>query len=88
MGLFDLFKGKGKRLEDEKTWDESASNDDIEDDDSESLSVYDAALIWASNGKEKIIHLAIQRKSWKTLCAKYINIIRHKKSRQSSALTG
>ena len=30
-----------------------ASIDDDEDDDDESLSVYDAALIWASNGKDE-----------------------------------
>jgi hypothetical protein len=29
------------------------SGDDYADDDGESLSVYDAALIWASNGKDE-----------------------------------
>jgi len=31
----------------------SVSYEDFENDDSESLSVYDAALIWASNGKDE-----------------------------------
>lgn len=43
MGLFDRFKSK--------------ANDDIEDDEGyecdESLSVWDAAEIWASNGKDE-----------------------------------
>lgn len=43
MGLFDRFKNK--------------ANDDIEDDEDyendETLSVWDAAEIWASNGKDE-----------------------------------
>lgn len=43
MGLFDRFKSK--------------ANDDIEDDEDyesdETLSVWDAAEIWASNGKDE-----------------------------------
>ena len=48
MGLF----GFGKK----KVSSQPASSwvdDDYEDDESESLSVYDAALIWISNGKDE-----------------------------------
>ena len=44
MGLF----GFGK-----KASSAPANNDWDEDDESESLSVYDAALIWMSNGKDE-----------------------------------
>lgn len=33
--------------------DETVFDDDFEEDDSESLSVWDAAEIWASNGKDE-----------------------------------
>lgn len=46
MGLFDRFKGK--------TNDTSDEIEDCDDDDgSETLSVWDAADIWASNGKDE-----------------------------------
>ena len=50
MGLFDLFKKKSS----EPSWEEeSARDDEFDDDESESLSVYDAADIWLSNGKDE-----------------------------------
>lgn len=52
MSIFNLFKGKNSRTdyEPQNDWDEE---EDWEDDDSEGLSVYDAALIWMSNGKDE-----------------------------------
>lgn len=48
MGIFDLFKNNNKREPEDLSWEE---DDDYESD--ESLSVYDAALIWQSNGKDE-----------------------------------
>ena len=48
MGLFGKSRGKKNSSE---PMDYEIDYD--EDDDSESLSVYDAALIWASNGKDE-----------------------------------
>lgn len=49
MGLLDLFKNR-KNNDDER----EAEYDDYDDDeDDESLDVYDAALIWMSNGKDE-----------------------------------
>lgn len=49
MGLLDLFKNR-KNNNDER----EAEYDDYDDDeDDESLDVYDAALIWMSNGKDE-----------------------------------
>lgn len=45
MGLFDIFKKKSRE--------EENGFDDIDDDENESLSVYEAAEIWASNGKDE-----------------------------------
>ena len=49
MGLFGRSKGKKGSSEPE----DYEIDDYDEDDESESLSVYDAALIWASNGKDE-----------------------------------
>lgn len=48
MGLLDLFKNRKNNDEREAEYDDY---DDDEDD--ESLDVYDAALIWMSNGKDE-----------------------------------
>lgn len=50
MGLLDLFKNR-KNNDDDKRETEYDDYDDDEDD--ESLDVYDAALIWMSNGKDE-----------------------------------
>ncbi len=44
MGIFDIFKRKNS---------EDYGNENDDSDDSEALSVYDAAEIWASNGKDE-----------------------------------
>lgn len=51
MGLFGFGKKRGKRVEETSSGYDSYEDDD--DDDGETLSVYDAALIWASNGKDE-----------------------------------
>ena len=56
MGFF----GFGKK----KAFSQPASSW-VDDDDGESLSVYDAALIWMSNGKDEDIPLDILKKNWK-----------------------
>ncbi|MBS6590115.1 MAG: hypothetical protein KH324_01280 [Ruminococcus sp.] len=52
MGLFDLFKSKKN---DDEAIEEAynCTDDEDDDDDDESLDVYDAALIWMSNGKDE-----------------------------------
>jgi len=50
MGLFDIFKKKSR--EEENGFDDIDDIDDI-DDENESLSVYEAAEIWASHGKDE-----------------------------------
>mgnify|MGYP006971286214 CR=1 FL=1 len=50
MGFFSRRK---KQMNEDYGRDIIADYDDDDDDDSESLSVYDAALIWASNGKDE-----------------------------------
>lgn len=52
MGLFDLFKSK-KNDDDEIEEAYNCTDDEDDDDDDESLDVYDAALIWMSNGKDE-----------------------------------
>lgn len=47
MGLFDIFKKKRKE---ENEYEDEYGEDDYE---GETLSVYDAADIWASNGKDE-----------------------------------
>ena len=51
MGLFGFGRKRGHEVEDTSAGYDSYEEDDYED--SESLSVYDAALIWASNGKDE-----------------------------------
>ena len=51
MGLFDLFKSK--KNDDEEIEAYNCTDDEDDDDDDESLDVYDAALIWMSNGKDE-----------------------------------
>ena len=54
MGFFGKFKAE-KAPESKPAVDYSSLYDEEEneDDDDESISVYDAALIWASNGKDE-----------------------------------
>jgi len=47
MGLFGFGKKKASSAPVNDSW------DDDDDDEGESLSVYDAALIWMSNGKDE-----------------------------------
>ena len=55
MGLFDFFKKKSRKEDTRAGLDDNINEEDEEDeeDDDESLSVYDAADIWASNGKDE-----------------------------------
>lgn len=52
MGIFDFLAKKEKK---EESWEETEAytSEDYEEDDGEALSVYDAAQIWASNGKDE-----------------------------------
>lgn len=51
MGLFDIFKKKRKEENEyEEEYEDEYGEDDYE---GETLSVYDAADIWASNGKDE-----------------------------------
>lgn len=54
MGLFNFFKS-GQDPKTEHSVDDGNFDEDYdeEDDDDESLSVYDAALIWQSNGQDE-----------------------------------
>lgn len=52
MGLFDIFKSK-KNDDEEIEEAYNCTDDEDDDDDDESLDVYDAALIWMSNGKDE-----------------------------------
>lgn len=52
MGLFGFGKKRGKKAENTSAGFDSYEEDD-DYDNSEALSVYDAALIWASNGKDE-----------------------------------
>ena len=55
MGLFGFGKKKASSEPINDAWDDDAwdEEDDDYDDESERLSVYDAALIWMSNGKDE-----------------------------------
>lgn len=54
MGLFDIFKKKSSEEEDAyEGYDNVEVDDDEYEYEGESLSVYDAAQIWASNGKDE-----------------------------------
>ena len=50
MGLLDLFKNRKNNVDDNR---EAEYVDYDDDEDDESLDVYDAALIWMSNGKDE-----------------------------------
>ena len=52
MGLFGFGKKRSNKVKNTSAGFDSYEDDD-EYDDSEALSVYDAALIWISNGKDE-----------------------------------
>ena len=57
MRFFGFGKKRARKAENTSagydSYDEDEYDEDEYDDDSETLSVYDAALIWASNGKDE-----------------------------------